>query len=170
MVKGKKLSETEKAARKKKRNDREQKEFSEKVVKVKKEHSKEELLEIVQIQPFNHELGEFMAARKVLDELKVEYPLTFKVQSEERDIGAGFGKVKVEKPEEETPEDPNKKEEAPESEPEEKEESESDGTKISEEAALDLTKDEQTTLLEKLGAEDIPRYEKDRVALILKLQ
>lgn len=158
MVKGKKLSETEKAARKKKRNDREQKEFSEKVVKVKKDHSKEELLEIVQIQPFNHELGEFMAARKVLDELKVEYPLTFKVQSEERDINAEFGKVKVEKPEEETPEDPNKKEEAPEEK------------KLSEKEALDLSKDEQVALLEKLGAKDIPRYEKDRVAVILKLQ
>ena len=41
---------------------------------------------------------------------------------------------------------------------------------LSEKEALDLSKDDQVALLEKLGAEDIPRYEKDRVALILKLQ
>lgn len=42
--------------------------------------------------------------------------------------------------------------------------------KVTEGEALDLTKAEQVVLLEKLGAENIPRYEKDRVALILKLQ
>jgi len=41
---------------------------------------------------------------------------------------------------------------------------------MSESEAFDLTKDEQVAILEKLGAEKIPRYEKDRVALILKLQ
>jgi len=73
-------------------------EFVEKVAELKKEKSKEELLEIVSIQPFNHELRDFMAARKALDEMKVEYPLTAKVQCEERDTLAGFGKVKAEKP------------------------------------------------------------------------
>lgn len=88
-------------ARKKAREDLQQKEFSMKVAKVKKEYSKEELLEIVQIQPFGHELADFMAARKALDEMKIEYPLTAKVQCEERDLNAGFGKVKTKMPEEE---------------------------------------------------------------------
>ncbi len=39
-----------------------------------------------------------------------------------------------------------------------------------EEALFDLVKAEQVTILESLGVEKIPRYEKDRVALILELQ
>lgn len=74
-------------------------EIAEKVVELKK-LGKEKLLEIVQIQPFNHELRDFVAARKALDELEVEYPLTAKVQCEERDTNAAFGKVKAEVPKE----------------------------------------------------------------------
>lgn len=70
-------------------------EFDKKVIELKK-LGKEKLLEIVQIQPFNYELNDFTAARKALDELKVEYPMDFKVQCEERDFGAGFGKIKAE--------------------------------------------------------------------------
>ena len=74
------------------------KEFDEKVAKLKKEKSKEELLEIIQIQPFNHELADFSAVRKALDELEVKYPRTYKVQCEGRDMDAAFGKIKAEKP------------------------------------------------------------------------
>ncbi len=102
---------TWKDARRKAAYDKRHKEFADKVAKVKKEHSKEELLEIVQIQPFNHELGEFTAARKALDELKVEYPMNFKVQCEERDFNAEFGKVRVEKVPEEKPVEEEKPEE-----------------------------------------------------------
>jgi len=42
--------------------------------------------------------------------------------------------------------------------------------KFSNKQLLAMTKSEQVALLEKLGAEEIPRYEKDRVTLILKLQ
>ncbi len=42
--------------------------------------------------------------------------------------------------------------------------------KLTEAKALELSKEEQEALLKKLGAKEIPRYEKDRVALILKLQ
>lgn len=42
--------------------------------------------------------------------------------------------------------------------------------KPTEEELTAMTKDEQVAILEKLGSETIPRYEKDRVALILKLQ
>ncbi len=131
-------------ARKKAREDLQQKEFKVVVDKVKKKYSKEELLEIVQIQPFGHELAEFSAARRALDQLKVKYPMTFKVQCEERDMNAGFGKVRVEKPVEK---------------------------KLSEKEAVDLSKDEQVALIKKLDPEaEIPGLEKDRVALILKLQ
>ncbi len=152
-------------ARKKAREDLQQKEFKVVVDKVRKEYSKEQLLEIVQIQPFGHELAEFLAARKVLDELKVEYPMTFKVQCEERDMNAGFGKVTVDKPAEEKtaePEEKAKETETPEEEaPEEK---------LTEAGALELSKDEQVAILEKLGAKEIPRYEKQRVEMILELQ
>ncbi len=74
--------------------------------------------------------------------------------------------VAFEKGEEGKPADEPAKEESPESEPEEN----VTGAKITEAAAFELSKDEQVAMLEKLGAEDIPRYEKDRVALILKLQ
>ncbi len=53
-------------------------EFDEKVAELKKEKSKEELLKIVSIQPKNHELNDFMAARRALDELKVPYSKSFK--------------------------------------------------------------------------------------------
>jgi len=44
--------------------------------------------------------------------------------------------------------------------------------KLSKQEIFDLTKSEQFVLLEKLGVSylKVPRYEKDRVALILKLQ
>jgi len=42
--------------------------------------------------------------------------------------------------------------------------------KLTKEELFDLKKDEQVKLLNKLGAEKIPRYEKQRVELLLKLQ
>jgi len=59
-------------------------EFKAKVAELKKSKTKEELLEIVSIQPFNRELNDFMAARKALDELGVSYPGGFKISCEER--------------------------------------------------------------------------------------
>lgn len=53
-------------------------EFAELVKKLKKDKTKEELLEIVSKQPLNAELTDFIAARKALDELKVPYELSFK--------------------------------------------------------------------------------------------
>lgn len=53
---------------------------------------------------------------------------------------------------------------------EDKAEEEAPEEKLTEAGALKLSKDEQVVLLEQLGAEDIPRYEKQRVALILELQ
>lgn len=41
---------------------------------------------------------------------------------------------------------------------------------MSEQEIFKLKKDEQISLLKKLGATDIPHYEKDRVDLIFKLQ
>ena len=64
--------------RRKKRKDRDAKAFAEKVAKVKKEKSKEELLEIVSKQPENHEIQDLLVARKALDELKVPYSNSFK--------------------------------------------------------------------------------------------
>jgi len=58
-------------------------EFKAKVAELKKRPEKE-LLEIVQKQPFNYELGDFMATRKALDELGVKYPKTFKISCEDR--------------------------------------------------------------------------------------
>lgn len=52
-------------------------EFDEKVAELKKEKSKAELLKIVSVQPANHELRDFMAARKALDELGVKYSTSF---------------------------------------------------------------------------------------------
>lgn len=59
-------------------------EFKAKVIELKKSKSEKELLEIVSVQPFNHELNDFMVARKALDELGVEYSMTCKVSCEER--------------------------------------------------------------------------------------
>jgi len=42
--------------------------------------------------------------------------------------------------------------------------------KLTEKEAYDLNKDEQVKLLVKLGSKKIPRFEKQRVQLILKLQ
>jgi len=53
-------------------------EFDLRVAELKKEKSKAELLEIVSKQPENHELRDFMAARKALDELGVKYSTSFK--------------------------------------------------------------------------------------------
>ncbi|KKM60199.1 hypothetical protein LCGC14_1544300 [marine sediment metagenome] len=78
MAKQKKLTEKENEVRRKKRKDREAKAFQVVVDKLKKEKSEEELLKIVSIQPENHELNDFMAARKALDELKVPYEKSFK--------------------------------------------------------------------------------------------
>lgn len=75
--KGTPAYETWKAARRKKRKDREKKEFQVVVDKVKKEKTEAELLEIVSIQPLNHELRDFLAARKALDELGVKYSKSF---------------------------------------------------------------------------------------------
>jgi len=52
-------------------------EFDEKVAELKKEKSETELLEIVSVQPANHELRDFMAARKALDELGIKYSTSF---------------------------------------------------------------------------------------------
>jgi len=52
-------------------------EFDKKVAELKKEKSKEELLKIVSVQPENHELRDFLAARKALDELGVKYSMSF---------------------------------------------------------------------------------------------
>ncbi|MCK5601608.1 hypothetical protein KAR91_07065, partial [Candidatus Pacearchaeota archaeon] len=41
--------------------------------------------------------------------------------------------------------------------------------KLSEEELFAMNKEEQTALLKKLGADSIPRYEKDRVKLLLEL-
>lgn len=88
-------------------------EFLEKVTELKRTKTKEELLEIVSIQPFNFELRDFLAARKILDELKIEYPSTFKVQCEERKIEIIPEKIvekSIEKTEEpKIPESPKKK-------------------------------------------------------------
>ena len=78
MTKQKKLTEEQNKVRKKKREDRDAKAFQVIVDKLKKEKSKEELLKIVSIQPENHELNDFMAARKALDELKIPYSRSFK--------------------------------------------------------------------------------------------
>lgn len=43
-------------------------------------------------------------------------------------------------------------------------------TLMTKEEAFALNRDEQIALLEKLGVEKIPRYEKDRVALLLRLK
>ncbi|KKM82739.1 hypothetical protein LCGC14_1316520 [marine sediment metagenome] len=64
-------------ARKKTRLADEAKAFAELVAKVKKDHSKEELLARVSKQPDNYEIAEFMAARKALDEMKVPYSKSF---------------------------------------------------------------------------------------------
>jgi len=42
--------------------------------------------------------------------------------------------------------------------------------KLNKKEIKDLTKDEQVEMLNKLGVDEIPRYEKDRVELIFKLQ
>jgi len=52
-------------------------EFDEKVAELKKTKSETELLAIVSIQPANHELRDFMAARKALDELDIKYSMSF---------------------------------------------------------------------------------------------
>lgn len=52
--------------------------FADLVKKLKKDKTKEELLEIVSKQPENHELNDFLAARQALDELKVPYSRSFK--------------------------------------------------------------------------------------------
>lgn len=54
------------------------KEFADKVKELKKDKTKEELLEIVSKQPENHELRDFLAARQALDELKIPYNKSFK--------------------------------------------------------------------------------------------
>ncbi len=46
----------------------------------------------------------------------------------------------------------------------------SDKKRLSKEEVFNLTRQEQFDLIEKLGSSEMPRYEKDRVALILKLQ
>lgn len=53
-------------------------EFDEKVAELKEKKSEVELLRIVSIQPANHELRDFMAARKALDELGIKYSKSFK--------------------------------------------------------------------------------------------
>ena len=52
-------------------------EFDEKVAELKKTKSEVELLEIVSVQPAGHELRDFMAARKALDELGIKYSKSF---------------------------------------------------------------------------------------------
>lgn len=53
-------------------------EFNKKIAELKKKKSETELLEIVSVQPANHELRDFMAARKALDELGIKYSKSFK--------------------------------------------------------------------------------------------
>lgn len=53
-------------------------EFDEKVAELKKSKSEVELLRIVSVQPAGHELRDFMAARKALDELGIKYSKSFK--------------------------------------------------------------------------------------------
>lgn len=53
-------------------------EFEKKVAELKEALAPADLLKIVSRQPENHELRDFLAARKALDELGVKYSLSFK--------------------------------------------------------------------------------------------
>ena len=52
-------------------------EFDERVTELKEGKSKAELLKMVSVQPAGHEIFQFMAVRKALDELGVKYNKSF---------------------------------------------------------------------------------------------
>ena len=52
-------------------------EFDERVAELKEGKSKAELLKMVSVQPAGHEIFQFIAARKALDELEVKYSKSF---------------------------------------------------------------------------------------------
>ena len=58
-------------------DETEAKDLKTKIDELKKEKTKEELLKIVSVQPETHDLRDFLAARKALDDMGVEYNKTF---------------------------------------------------------------------------------------------